>query len=340
METAWRVLRNTCFSKREILVFLREKTGKRYRYWKTTAVAKYYGLERRTIFSTEGSFGNKWFHFHAATPPKPRIPDWGFSSATRSWMEILTKGNLLSGDKNCSHCNFQGFHALSKENKDDSLHDAFACPTKYKTKRQPWRFRRFGSSGRDGYLLKLNPLSEFLTKDFLLSASRSPMEILTKKDLVGAKNCSHCISQDFHSLCRENRVSLVRTFLSDPDSESKTADLGVGVEKWSAKKLKKHGLSRIQERSSETFFAGHSHGSSEPMFWHHRLSLFSWPQGSPHAERDRCTPLELNPSRSSHILSDPTEIPSLLRDRCSNTPVALCFLWHRRLSLLHPHLFQ
>ena len=29
--------------------------------------------------------------------------------------------------------------------------------------------------------------------------------------------------------------------------------------------------------------------------------------------------------------------PPLSRDRCSNTPVALCFLWYRRLSLLHPH---
>ena len=36
-------------------------------------------------------------------------------------------------------------------------------------------------------------------------------------------------------------------------------------------------------------------------------------------------------------LSDPTEIPPLSRDRCSNTPVALCFLWYRRLSLLYPH---
>ena len=29
--------------------------------------------------------------------------------------------------------------------------------------------------------------------------------------------------------------------------------------------------------------------------------------------------------------------PPLSRDRCSNTPVALCFLWYRRLSLLYPH---
>ena len=39
-------------------------------------------------------------------------------------------------------------------------------------------------------------------------------------------------------------------------------------------------------------------------------------------------------------LSDPTEIPPLSRDRCSNTPVALCLLSYRRLSLLHPQLFH
>ena len=40
-------------------------------------------------------------------------------------------------------------------------------------------------------------------------------------------------------------------------------------------------------------------------------------------------------------LSDPTEItpPPYLRDRCSNTPVALCFLWCPRLLLLDPHFF-
>ena len=38
-------------------------------------------------------------------------------------------------------------------------------------------------------------------------------------------------------------------------------------------------------------------------------------------------------------LGDPTEIPPpLSRDRCSNTPVELCFLY-RRLSLLHSHFF-
>ena len=36
---------------------------------------------------------------------------------------------------------------------------------------------------------------------------------------------------------------------------------------------------------------------------------------------------------------DPTEIPPLSRDRCSRTPVALCFLWYHRLSLLHPRFF-
>ena len=47
---------------------------------------------------------------------------------------------------------------------------------------------------------------------------------------------------------------------------------------------------------------------------------------------------ELGKLRSAgRRLSDPTEIPPpLSRDRCSNTPDALCFLWYRRLSLLHP----
>ena len=39
-------------------------------------------------------------------------------------------------------------------------------------------------------------------------------------------------------------------------------------------------------------------------------------------------------------LSDPTEIPPpLSRDTCRTTPVALCFLWYRSLSLLHTHFF-
>ena len=41
----------------EMLVFPRKRTEKRYGKSKTMAVAKYYGFERRTIFSTEGSFG-------------------------------------------------------------------------------------------------------------------------------------------------------------------------------------------------------------------------------------------------------------------------------------------
>ena len=52
------------------------------------------------------------------------------------------------------------------------------------------------------------------------------MEILTKEQPGRGKNCSHCSFQDFHSLCKENQVSLVRTFLSDPGSESKISRLG------------------------------------------------------------------------------------------------------------------
>ena len=39
-------------------------------------------------------------------------------------------------------------------------------------------------------------------------------------------------------------------------------------------------------------------------------------------------------------LSDPTEIPTLSRDKCSNTPVALFLLWYRRLSAATPPLLS
>ena len=50
----------------------------------------------------------------------------------------------------------------------------------------------------------------------------------TKKHLEPGrgKNCSHCSFQNFHSLSKENQVCLVRTFLSDPGSESKISRLG------------------------------------------------------------------------------------------------------------------
>ena len=40
------------------------------------------------------------------------------------------------------------------------------------------------------------------------------MEILTKENLAGAKNCSHCSFQDFGSLGEVNPVSLLRIHLS------------------------------------------------------------------------------------------------------------------------------
>ena len=59
------------------------------------------------------------------------------------------------------------------------------------------------------------------------------MEILSNEKLVGAKNCSHCNFQDFHSLSKEHLLALVRTFLKigrlggwgwkiDPDGRPKT----------------------------------------------------------------------------------------------------------------------
>ena len=48
------------------------------------------------------------------------------------------------------------------------------------------------------------------------------MEILTKENLVGAKIAR---TADFHSLSKENQVSLVRTFRSEPGSGSKISRL-------------------------------------------------------------------------------------------------------------------
>ena len=53
----------------------------------------------------------------------------------------------------------------------------------------------------------------------------------------------------------------------------------------------------------------------------------------------KIAPHSVLPPEALYELSDPTEIPPLSRDRCCNTPVALCFLWDRRLSLLQPHFF-
>ena len=48
------------------------------------------------------------------------------------------------------------------------------------------------------------------------------MVILTGAGQTG----SHCNFQDFHSLSKEKKVSLVRPFLSEPGSESKIGRLG------------------------------------------------------------------------------------------------------------------
>ena len=51
-------------------------------------------------------------------------------------------------------------------------------------------------------------------------------KFLLRRTCCRSKNGSHCSFQDFHSLTKENQVSLVRTFLSDPGSGSKIRRLG------------------------------------------------------------------------------------------------------------------
>ena len=68
------------------------------------------------------------------------------------------------------------------------------------------------------------PTPELLTKDFP-SAARYRTKILTKEYLVKARTAPAVVSKTFTPLSKENQVSLVRTFLSDPGSESKMCRL-------------------------------------------------------------------------------------------------------------------
>ena len=43
-----------------------------------------------------------------------------------------------------------------------------------------------------------------------------------------SKNCSHCNFQDLCSPSKEDQVSLLRIFFSDPESDGKSLDVGVG----------------------------------------------------------------------------------------------------------------
>ena len=84
-----------------------------------------------------------------------------------------------------------------------------------------------------------------------------------------------------------------------------------------------------------------------------RYVAFPWPWGSQEnslkigtfpfsnrTENRTRTALQESPHHPLPWASWPDRnTPPLSRDRSSNTPVALCFLWYRRLSLLHPHFF-
>ena len=60
------------------------------------------------------------------------------------------------------------------------------------------------------------PSPELLTKDFP-PATRSRLKIFTKENLVGAKIAPTAVSRTLmHALSKENQVSLVRSFLSEP----------------------------------------------------------------------------------------------------------------------------
>ena len=73
------------------------------------------------------------------------------------------------------------------------------------------------------------PTPEFLTRDFCLQPGLG-WKFFTKENLVRQKKGSRCNLQDFHSLTKENQVSLLRIFLFEPGSDGKSTGLGMGVE--------------------------------------------------------------------------------------------------------------
>ena len=54
------------------------------------------------------------------------------------------------------------------------------------------------------------------------------MEFFLQVDPGQMKNCLHCCFLEFHSLSKENQISLLETFCSDPSSSRESE----GVESW------------------------------------------------------------------------------------------------------------
>ena len=69
------------------------------------------------------------------------------------------------------------------------------------------------------------PTPDFLNKNFCLE----PGLFLLRR--TWSDKGSRCCFQDFHSLTKGNEVSLLRIYFSEPDSDGKSTDLGVGVAK-------------------------------------------------------------------------------------------------------------
>ena len=78
-------------------------------------------------------------------------------------------------------------------------------------------------------ILTPTPNPRFPQKEFL-SGTRSRTEILTKESLVRQKTASVAVSRTFTPLLRGVRFSLLRIYFSEPDSDGKSTDLGLGVE--------------------------------------------------------------------------------------------------------------
>ena len=109
---------------------------------------------------------------------------------------------------------------------DGKSHEAIHEPSPSQTHLQPplcySQLPRYQRTFED-QILTPPTAPDFLEDDFCLEPG-----LEWKFPAAGlAKNCSSRSIQDFHSLNKENRASLLRIFLSDPDSNGKSTDLGM-----------------------------------------------------------------------------------------------------------------
>ena len=79
-------------------------------------------------------------------------------------------------------------------------------------------------------ILTPTPTPDLLSRNFCLEPDLR-WKFLLRRTWLGQKTAPTAIFQDFHSLSKGKQVALVRIHFSHPESDGKSADLGVGRER-------------------------------------------------------------------------------------------------------------